>query len=259
MQKNKKILIVEEDYILAYNLKRDVESFGFDIPAISSNSEEAIKMTSKINPDMIIMDINLGNGNDGIETASIIRTSKDIPILFLTAYSDENTLDRTKITDPSAYIIKPWNMKELESNNKIALYKIEIEKKLKDTQQFLECVLTSVGDGVIATDMNEKIKFINPIAEAITGWYRSDAVGKKLKTVLSLEEEKNTEYNDEWKVKVIELGINDASILLKKNGNKISVSMNTNLIKDKENKVYGLVITLRDISDKITSMEKKDA
>jgi CheY-like chemotaxis protein len=115
------------------------------------------------------MDIVIHGGMDGIETAGKIRSFFDIPVVFLTAYADEKTLERAKITEPFGYLIKPFKERELHVTIEIALYKHEMEKKLKEKNQWLVSVIESIGDAVIATDPDGTIRLMNPIAEALTG------------------------------------------------------------------------------------------
>ena len=126
-----KILIVEDENIIALNIKKKLKSFGYAIPAIASTGEEAVKMAEIILPDLILMDIMLKGDMDGVEAAEEIRKRFDIPVIYLTAYSDDKVLERAKITEPYAYIVKPFKANDLRSNIEMTLYRHSVEKEVK--------------------------------------------------------------------------------------------------------------------------------
>jgi signal transduction histidine kinase len=128
MIRGKQILVVEDEFITAMDLQNRLKNLGYDAPVIVSSGEEAIKKVKENNPDLVLMDINLNGEMDGIEAASKIHSFSDIPIIYLTAYSDEKILERAKITEPYAYIIKPFKDRELQINLEIAFFKNKIQK-----------------------------------------------------------------------------------------------------------------------------------
>lgn len=132
-----KILVVEDDKIIMLHLTKTLERLGYDVVEnISSVGEILEKIENKM-PDLIMMDINLGGESDGIEAASKIRNRFDLPVIFLTAYSDEKTLHKAKMTEPYAYLIKPFEDNELYFTIEIALYKNSIEKQMKEKNAIL--------------------------------------------------------------------------------------------------------------------------
>ena len=181
-----KLLVVEDESIVAMDIKHRAESLGYEVTAITPSGEEAIELVKKNQVDLVLMDIVLKGEMDGIEAAQKIHDGFDIPVLYLTAYSDEETLKRAKITEPFGYIIKPFEDRELHSAVEIAIYKNEMERKLKESEKWLSTTLESIGDAVIATDKNGDIIFINPVARKVTGWSQKEAIGKSLKDVFQL-------------------------------------------------------------------------
>ena len=119
----KRILIVEDQIITAKDIKECLQDIGYVVLSIVSSGEEAIKKVGEENPDLVLMDIMIEGEMDGIETARQIRSISNIPVVYLTAYSDKNILERAKITEPFGYILKPFNERELQINIEIALYK----------------------------------------------------------------------------------------------------------------------------------------
>ncbi len=130
-----KILVVEDEIIVAMDIKQRLENMGYTVPEVTSKGEEAVEKVIEINPDLVLMDIVLKGKMDGVEAAQEIKDKFNIPILYLTAYSDEETLKRVKATGPYGYIIKPFKDKELHSIIEVALYKHEMENKLKESEE----------------------------------------------------------------------------------------------------------------------------
>ncbi|MFA0823590.1 MAG: response regulator [Methanomethylovorans sp.] len=123
-----KILIVEDENIIALNIKKKLKSFGYAVPAIVSTGEEAVKMAEIISPDLILMDIMLKGDMDGVKAAEEIKKRFSIPVIYLTAYSDDKVLDRAKVTEPYRYIVKPFKAIDLRSNIEMALYRHSMQK-----------------------------------------------------------------------------------------------------------------------------------
>ena len=121
--KKTKILIVEDESIVALDMKRALESFDYEVTQTAANYHSAINSVLSNRPDLILMDVDLGTGKDGIETAQKIKTFENIPIIFVTAFSDEETINRAIQLDPVSYLIKPFKREELKSNIMLGLYK----------------------------------------------------------------------------------------------------------------------------------------
>ncbi|MBC7096130.1 MAG: response regulator, partial [Methanobacteriales archaeon] len=109
------VMIVEDENIVAMDIKQRLEMLGYKVTATVATGEEAIELAEKTRPDVILMDIVLKGEVDGIEAAEEIRRRFKIPIIYITAYSDKKTLERAKVTEPFGYIIKPFEDKELHS------------------------------------------------------------------------------------------------------------------------------------------------
>lgn len=127
-----KIMVVEDEAITAKDLQMTLQDLEYEVPAVVFTGEEAVQKAEEHKPDLVLMDIVLLNKMDGIAAAEQIRKKFDIPVVYLTAYADENTLERAKVTEPYGYIVKPFNDKEVRSSIEVALYKHRIEKKLRE-------------------------------------------------------------------------------------------------------------------------------
>ncbi len=122
---NKQILIVEDDSIIAAYLQETLIGFGYEILDIATTGEQAIKLATETNPDIIIMDIQLKGDINGITASKLIRKKSDVPIIYLTAYSEDTLLEQAMKTKPSAFLLKPFNERELYANIVMALYRSE--------------------------------------------------------------------------------------------------------------------------------------
>ncbi|MGB9978248.1 diguanylate cyclase domain-containing protein [Methanobacterium sp.] len=127
----KKILVVEDEAIVAQDIKSKLEDLNYIVPKIVYNGKDAIKSVSKLDIDLILMDIMLQGDMDGIEAAEEIKKYFDIPIIYISAHSDKNTLKRAKLTEPFGYLIKPFDENELQISIEIALYKHKMDSKIR--------------------------------------------------------------------------------------------------------------------------------
>jgi PAS domain S-box-containing protein len=176
---NPRILIAEDNRIIAEDIKRSLERFGYEISAIAASGEAAIKKAREGNPDLVLMDIVLEGALDGIEAAQEIRNQFKIPVVFLTAYADEHTLLRAKLTEPYGYIMKPFEDRGLYAAIEITLSKYETEKKLKQSEQFSSSLLTNAPNPIIMIDPDTSVRYVNPALERLTGFSASEIIGVK--------------------------------------------------------------------------------
>jgi hypothetical protein len=181
-----KVLIVEDEAIVASDIERRLRKAGYAVPAIAASGEQALKRIEQTSPDLVLMDINLQGPSDGIEIASQVRDRYQLPVIFLTAYADKATLDRAKATEPFGYLAKPIGHVNLANAIEVALYKHRVEQELKSREAWLSTVLHSMADAVAVTDASGKIQFLNPAAEVLTGWAHSEAIGRQLSDVVRL-------------------------------------------------------------------------
>ncbi|VVB89453.1 Chemotaxis protein CheY [uncultured archaeon] len=235
------IMIVEDEVIVAEDIKRSLQNLGYKIPSVVPSGEAAIKKVTEIKPDLVLMDIMLQGNIDGIEAASSIRSNFDIPVVYLTAYSDEKILERAKITEPFGYIIKPFKERELQINIEIDLYKHKIEKKLKESREWYKITLKSISDAVIATDPEARVLFMNPVAQLMTGWNMEEAKGMPLKDVFNIVSEKNDDNVNK-------------TVLISKNKVKTPLDSSTDTIKDGRGNIVGIVLVFRKITGTKTAV-----
>ena len=157
MVSEKKILIVEDEAIEAMEIKDRLECLGYAVPAVASSGEEAIKKTEETQPDLVLMDIKLKGKMDGIEAAKKIRDRFNIPVVYLTAYGDEKTLQRAKITEPYGFILKPFEERELRTSIEISLYKHKMETEMRIKDKAIDSSINAVA----IADLEGNISYVN--------------------------------------------------------------------------------------------------
>lgn len=152
----KKILIVEDEKIVAEDIKRTLHKFHYEVVGIAEDGECAIQLVEEESPDLVLMDIVLSGIYNGIQITEKIKKQYDIPVVYITAYSDSETLQRATITEPYGYLIKPFNDRELHANIEMAFYKHNVEKRLRESHQRLNKVLEqTINALVLAIEMRD--------------------------------------------------------------------------------------------------------
>ena len=148
-----RVLIVEDESIVASDLRLRLERLGYSVPGIFATGEEAIEAVGRLRPELVLMDITLKGKLDGIQTADTIRSQHALPVVYLTAHSDEPTLERAKITDPFGYVLKPFEEREVVATIEMALYKHATERRLKGSEQRLRDILDAAPYGALLFDL----------------------------------------------------------------------------------------------------------
>lgn len=251
MQKRGDVLIVEDEKIVALHIKNRLEYMNYNVVGAVPSGEEAVALADKYRPDVILMDIMLKGKMDGIEAAGIINREFGIPVVFLTASSDDKSIQRAKMVEPYGYLLKPFEERDLRSIIEISLYKNKIENKLKQSEILFRSTLTCIREGIITTDENEVVQFINIAAEKMIGLHPGEGIGKPLDEIY----ETYQDTSDEGLICFSNnLSANPDEDLLK---NKVLKSRNNIMLPieeqdapiiDEKKKVFGRVITFRDIS-----------
>jgi PAS domain S-box-containing protein len=249
-----KILVVEDEAIIARDLQWRLENMGYEVPYIAATGEDAVNKAHGLKPDIVLMDIMLLGEIDGIEAADQIRSSDDIPVMYLTSYADEEIIERAKITEPFGYLIKPIGDRELYSGIELTLSKHRTEKQLRENEKWLSTVLSSIGDAVITTDIKGNIVFMNPAAEALTGWEIREVTGKAIEEIFNIVNEITGERIkspiDRVLREKIVTSLAEHTELITKDGRKIPIDDSCAPIKDEKDNVTGVVLAFTDITQR---------
>lgn len=173
-----KVMVVEDESIVAIDITQRLESLGYEVTATVSTGEKAIEMAEKTKPHIILMDIVLKGKIDGIQAAEEIGKNFKTPIVYLTAYSDEKTLERAKLTRPFGYIIKPFEDREIHSIIEVALYKNEMDTKLKESEEKYRTIFNSIQDVLFTLDLNERCTMASEDQLQSYGFTQQQFLGK---------------------------------------------------------------------------------
>ena len=255
--KRAEILVVEDEGIVATDLAARLRRLQYGVPAVVSSGEEALEQVRKTNPSLVLMDIKLGGEVDGIEAARRIQTQFAIPVIYVTAHSDEATLARAKATGPYGYLIKPFDVDELRTTIEVALHKHKIDSKLKESAQWFATTLRAIGDGVITTDSQGVVTFMNPVAESLTGWKEAEALGKTLTEVFGVVDEATGQPINHQELNRSESPVHHLHDLklVGKNGTQTSVEETVAPLRNSQGTLMGLVLGFRDTGERKQSEE----
>jgi PAS domain S-box-containing protein len=183
------VFIVEDEGLIALDLKRKLEQAGYSVPMIADNAEEAIEGVERFHPDLVLMDIRLRGKQDGIQTADQIRKLFQIPVMYVTAHADRETLERARITEPFGYIVKPFHSVDFRAQIEMALWKHKMDQKLRVSESWLSAICRNVADALISSDSYGKVAFMNGPASKLTGWDWKEARGMPLLEIFQVFEE----------------------------------------------------------------------
>ncbi len=165
-----RILIVEDEMIVALDLEDRLQAMGYEVLGAVQAGEEAVARATQLHPDLILMDIMLKGEIDGIAAAAEINRLFSIPIIFLTASTDEKTLERAKFTGPFAYVLKPFEDRELRVNIEITTYKHGLEERVRQSEERYALAARGANDGLWDWDLVNHRIFFSPRWETMLGY-----------------------------------------------------------------------------------------
>jgi|GEM_PF-803633 len=264
-----KILIVEDEGLTALSIKDLLESWGHENPSIALSSDEALKTIEKSKPDLILMDINLNEDIDGIDVANRLKNNFDVPIIYLTAHSDETMLERVKLTEPYGYIVKPFSDEELKITIDTALYRHEMEKELKNANKLLQielekrknaekklkkseekyrAIVETTHEGIVLFDEKNRISYVNKQIAKMMGYEVEEMLGLHVSNFLmgeyKVEIENELKKHRKGVKRTFEIP------LRKIDGSYIWSLISGNVLFDSKNRYSGTLGMVKDISER---------
>jgi PAS domain S-box-containing protein/putative nucleotidyltransferase with HDIG domain len=250
------ILVVEDERIVAEDIKMRLQNLGYTVPGIAYSGEEAIKKAKNMKLDLVLMDIVLEKKMSGIEAASKISSCFNIPIVYLTAYADDKTLERAKITEPFGYILKPFEDRELYTTIEMAFYKFKMGNMLKESEERYRGVVENAHDAIYIINQNG-FQYANPAFEKLAGWKKEELCKKEFSfwDIVHPDDKKLIKGKKEaWK-KGKEVPNSHEFRIISKDGEERAVEANTiNLGKDGHVREIGI---LRDITERKQAEEER--
>ncbi|QMS88713.1 diguanylate cyclase [Nostoc edaphicum CCNP1411] len=248
----RKILVVEDEKVIASNIRKSLQKLGYSVSEITKSGEEAIKKVAETHPHLVLIDICLAGEIDGVHVADIIQNHFHVPVVYLTECSEYKTLHKNQLSEPFSYIVKPFLESDLHFAIEMALYKHQSKKILYEEKQRLGAIINSMGCAVIVTYANGCIQMMNPIAELMTGWKQSEALGKDLVEVVNLVDKDVGETIENLATYVMEAGeifnLPENCTLITKEGKEIAIGDNVAPIRDQKGNITGAVLVFQDIT-----------
>jgi PAS domain S-box-containing protein len=256
------ILIVEDEAVVALDLKMQLEDLGYAVVGIADDAEQALRLAAQHKPSLALMDIQLKGPVDGVNVAAQLRRQMDLPVIFLTSFSDAQTVRRAAQTAPYGYLTKPFQIKEVAAGVEVALAKAQMERAARGTERSLAFALQCVTDGVVLTNEQHQVRFMNPAAEALTGWNLRDAAGRSVDEVVSISiaehdlpglghhapaEEVSTRQR---------VAMANAMTLHRRDGSSLHVDEWTGPIRDDDGRKTGGIVLLRNAAHRLAQEQR---
>jgi len=255
MDEKSKILIVEDERIIALEMRRKLESMGYDVSAIVSSGEEAVRMAEELYPDLVLMDIILQGEMDGVEAAGQIHARFNIPVVYVTANISDARLEDIARSEPFGCLFKPFEDMELQAAVKMALYKHKMEKELKKSERMLRLITENMQDLVFMIDLNGNVQYTAPSIKGILGYEIEERIGRPSFEIVHPEDIENvkaifanaiatsTPGKAEYRAKHVD-------------GHYIWVEAIGDFIFDDNGQAVGGILNIRDITERKQAEEK---
>lgn len=231
-----RVLVVEDDHVTARDLEATLRRRGFLVSGPVRTADDALRVAEEESPQLALLDIQLANADDGIRLASQLRESRDLPVVFITGFSEEALFERASEAKPVGFLRKPFSEAELvvclESVFERGIAGEGLAKRLPG----IEAVSEALPHAVIVSDLGGEVRYLNPAAERLTGWSRSDAIGHPLGKVAPLEDSEESGMAS---------GTNGPGlrrlVLSGSRGTRAEVEERTSPVKTAEGEVVGLI------------------
>ncbi|HET6485037.1 MAG TPA: SpoIIE family protein phosphatase [Spirochaetia bacterium] len=183
-----RIMVVEDEGVVALQIKEALTNLGYEVAAVAMTGDEAVSKFQETEPDLVLMDVRLRGGVSGIEAAKRIRTRLDVPVVYLTAYADDETLHQAQLTEPYAYVLKPFDEKSLHAVIQMALLKSRRARSALETNWWTTAIASSMMEAVVICDPKGYIKFVNRAAEALLGKTSFEVLEHRLAETVTLQD-----------------------------------------------------------------------
>jgi two-component system, cell cycle sensor histidine kinase and response regulator CckA len=186
--KASRILIVEDEGIIAGHIASRLARTGYDVVGVAESSEEALRKIDEVKPDLVLMDIRIKGSLDGVQTTAKMRQTHDIPVIYLTAHTDQQTVDRAKVTGAFGFLTKPIHHTSLATAIEMAIHKHRADKSAREQRAWLSTVLAAMADAMVVINREGKVQFLNYPAEKLTGFGNQEAQQMHITELLPVED-----------------------------------------------------------------------
>ncbi len=250
--KNARILIVEDEALVATDLEEQLTRLGYAIVGVTDNGEEAVRTARERPVDLVLMDIQIAGALDGIQTAGRLLDEFHLPVVFLTGHADPRTLQRAGATAPYGYVTKPYDERALHATLEMAFCRIKSEQRIRQIGDWLTAVLFNVNDPIVAVNCQGEVLFMNPAAESLTGWSFVQAQGRSSSDVLRLVDRRSGEPITSplgmARLAPRTVTPEDDIELLTRSGSRLQVEFAATPLQVAPDSVIGAVVVLNDVT-----------
>jgi PAS domain S-box-containing protein len=253
----KRILIVEDETIVALDLRSSLEHLGYEVSGLVPSGREAIKHARTELPDLVLMDIRLQGDLDGIEAARRIRNGLDVPVVFLTAHTGDDILRQATQVGPHGYLVKPFHEDQLRSQLEVAFHSHSDEKRLRQRENWLSDIFVNIGDGVVATDATGFVTFMNPPAERMTGRTMARSKGLGLDQVLPMQSMHGSGPPTLETAMAGRYNRPSRSTLVNANRQSVPIEFTSSAVVDERGRPGGRVVVFREITERLEAEEAR--
>ncbi len=253
-----KILIVEDETIVAMDIERGLRGLGYAVIGAIGNGEQAVELAQAQRPDLILMDIRLKGAMDGIEAASQIRSRQGIPVIFLTAHADEATVERAKVAEPYGYLLKPFVDQELHTAIEIALNKRRAElavlseagRALQQSEERFRLLVESLKDyAVFLLDIGGRVVTWNPGAERLKGFRESEISGRHFSVFFTADEVLRNYPDHLLNLAAHEGQARHEGWRVRKDGTRFWAEVLVTALRDNQGQLVGFADICRDVTE----------
>ena len=248
------ILVVDDEVIIAHDIDRRLREMGYEVSGVALTPKEAIEAAIASQPAIVLMDVNLSAAIDGVKTAALIRETRDVPVVFVTSYSDQATIDAATAGGAYSYLVKPVTNASLRTAVEVALARHASDAEVRNQEQWLRTTFCCVGDGLIATDAGGRIVMMNATSATLTGWGMEEALGQRVEAVLKLVMSEGGETAASLVGNALRDGktvfMAEGAVLVRRDGARISVEDSVAPIIGQGNETLGAVIVFRDVTER---------
>jgi two-component system cell cycle sensor histidine kinase/response regulator CckA len=242
------IMVVEDEGIVGMQIKQSLEARGYEVPVVATSGEEALRWVTKSEPDLIVLDIRLSGELSGIEVARRIRASLPIPVIYLTAHSDGETLREARETEPCGYLVKPFDDRALDAAIQICLYKSERSREKRERERWIQAIPNSISEPVLLSDEKGILKFVNTAAEKLLGLGSADMLNRRLGEAIQLLDAETRErvlFPVTQPLAEARPAVERRCIAVAADGSETPVGLTASPLLSPDGMVFGILYTLR--------------
>lgn len=251
-----KVLIVEDESIVALDIRHRLSRLGYEIVDVAVSGEDAVAAAERLCPDIVLMDIMLEGDMDGTEAAGIIAERFDLPVVYITAYTDDETLRRVKRTQPFGYLIKPFKDREVYAAIEMACYKHKTERCRREDRKWLEITLDSLDEGIVSADADGLVNYMNGAAERMLGAGFDSLERMPLSTVLPLSVDGDGEVDLACGVLSSKEPLRSKIFMLDAGGVSVPVELSASPVTGEQGECQGVVVAFRNISGRMENVRQ---